>query len=90
MSRIVHAEGNFRMTASGKIRMYINVDDSELFPRHSVLTDAFVRTIEGTGYSMLEIRMVVPEAEAEGLLLGMLLGNAEFSVENICPLLPSE
>lgn len=78
------------MTASGKIRMLITVDDSELFPQYSVLSDAFVRTIEGTGYSMLEIRMVVPEAEAEGLLLGMLLGNAEFKVEHIAPLLPAD
>jgi hypothetical protein len=78
------------MTASGKIRMNITIDDSEIFPRQSVLSDAFVRTIEGTGYSLLEIRMVVPEAEAEQLLLGMLLGNAEFSIEQICPLLPPD
>jgi hypothetical protein len=78
------------MTASGKIRMNINLDDSELFPQQSVLSDAFVRTIDGTGYSLLEIRMVVPQAEAEQLLLGMLLGNAEFSIEQICPLLPTE
>ena len=78
------------MTASGKIRMLITVDDSEFIPQHSVLSDAFVRAIEGTGYSMLEIRMVVPEAEAEGLLLGMLLGNTEFKVEQIAPLLPED
>ncbi len=70
--------------------MNINLDDSELFPQQSVLSDAFVRTIDGTGYSLLEIRMVVPQAEAEQLLLGMLLGNAEFSIEQICPLLPTE
>jgi hypothetical protein len=75
------------MIASGKIRMHINIDDGELFQQQSHLSDAFVRTIDGTGYSLLEIRMVVPEAEAEAMLLGMLLGNAEFSIEQICPLL---
>jgi hypothetical protein len=78
------------MTASGKIRIYLNLDEKDIFSRHSVVSDAFVRTIDGTGYSMLEIRMVVPEAEADGLLFGMLSGNAEFRVESIIPLLAME
>jgi len=76
------------MTANGRVSMTISAGEGDLLPSRTVTADAVVRTIEDTGYSLLEIRMVMPEHEADDLLLRMMFGEADFSVRDISPLLP--
>lgn len=76
------------MTANGKVSITISADEGEILPTRMVTADAVVRTIEDTGYSLLEIRIVMPENEADDLLLRMMFGEAEFSVKEIAPLIP--
>lgn len=75
------------MTANGRVSIAISAAE-EFLPARTVSADAVVRTIEDTGYSLLEIRIVMPENEADDLLLRMMFGDAEFSVRDISPLLP--
>jgi hypothetical protein len=78
------------MVANGKIRMTITaeVEENRLLADGTFLADVLVRSIEQTGYSLLEIRVIMPERRADDLLLAMVLGSAEFSVEEMQPMVP--
>lgn len=78
------------MVANGKIRMTITADvqNNRMLADGSFLADVLVRTIEQTGYSSLEIRVIMPQRRADDLLLAMVLGTAEFSVEEMQPMVP--
>jgi hypothetical protein len=76
------------MIANGKIRMTITTEGQQnrLLADGLFVADVLVRSIEQTGYSLLEIRLIMPGGRAEDLLLAMVLGTAEFSMEEIQPL----
>ncbi len=80
------------MIATGKLR--IVVDDFEEkglgHPDVSGLADAVLRVVEGTDFSVLEIRMVMPSEEAREFLMGMLLGKMELSIEDVVPMEAAE
>jgi hypothetical protein len=77
------------MTATGEIRILIstNFEDSAfLCPDSVCVADAILRTLHDPAFSLLEIRVVMPSQEAEELLLGMLAGHTELSIEQLTPL----
>jgi hypothetical protein len=78
------------MVANGKIRMTITTEDQQprLLESGTFIADVLVKAIEPTGYSLLEIRVIMPKQRADDLLLAMALGSAEFSVEEVQPLVP--
>ena len=75
------------MVANGKIRMTITTDEERprLLEDGKFIADVLVRSIEQTGYSLLEIRVIMPKQRADDLLLAMVLGAAEFTVEEMQP-----
>jgi hypothetical protein len=77
------------MTANGKVRILISTDyqaSGFLCPDSVCVADALLRTSHSPAFSLLEIRIVMPSTEAEDLLLGMLLGQTELSIEHLSPL----
>ena len=75
------------MVANGKIRMTITTEEEHprVLEEGTFIADVLVRSIEQTGYSLLEIRVIMPKQRADDLLLAMVLGAAEFSVEEMQP-----
>jgi hypothetical protein len=68
------------------MRILINTEfeDSGCYCPDSIcVADAILRTLDGTNYSVLEIRVVVPSEHAQELLLGMLAGRAEVTIDDI-------
>ena len=81
------------MTAIGKIRIFISTrfedgleQDDFLCPDSVCVAHSILRTCYDPAFSFLEIRMVMPSQEAEELLLGMLAGHTELSIEQLTPL----
>jgi hypothetical protein len=75
------------MVANGKIRMTITTEEQHprLLEDGTFIADVLVKAIEQTGYSVLEIRVIMPKQRADDLLLAMVLGAAEFTVEEMQP-----
>ena len=75
------------MVANGKIRMTITTEEEQprLLEDGTFIADVLVKSIEQTGYSLLEIRVIMPKQRADDLLLAMVLGAAEFTVEEMQP-----
>jgi hypothetical protein len=80
------------MIANGKIRITVtNKCDGEFFcesdellcQQRVVIADAVVNSIEGSGMSMLELRIVVPSQSADTLLTGMIKGDTEIAIGQI-------
>ena len=76
------------MIATGKLHIVVNteVEGAGLnCPEVTGMADAVLRVVEGTKFSVLEIRMVMQSEQAHEFLLGMLLGRMELSIEDVTP-----
>ncbi len=76
------------MVANGKIRMTFNTSEEPIPPLEdgTFVADVVVEAVKQTGYSLLEIRVIMPKQRADDLLLAMVLGTAEFAIEEMEPL----
>ncbi len=85
------------MTANGKIQITIQPGgiDSNWFgfrsdalgPRRVVVADAIIGAQEHSESSLFELRIIVPVAHAEEIVVGMLKGETELVINGISPLL---
>ncbi len=74
------------MTATGKLRIVVENLDTQEHSDIAGLADAVLHVVEGTDFSVFEIRMAMPRDEARAFLMGMLLGKMELSVEDVTAL----
>jgi hypothetical protein len=78
------------MTANGKTRITISAhyqDGHFLLQDREFLADTVLHSLRTPLYSVLELRIVLPTADAEALVHGMISGEAELLIQHMCPLI---
>ncbi len=81
------------MTATGKTRITISAhyQDGYFLLRDRVfLAETVLHNLRSSAYSVLELRIVVPTAQAEALVEGMISGDAELLIQRMRPLSGAE
>ncbi len=77
------------MTASGKTQITIsaNYQDGHFPLQERVfLAETVLHSLRTGMYSLLELRIVVPTADAEALVEGIISGDAELLIQHMRPL----
>jgi len=77
------------MTANGKTRITISAHYSDghfLLQEKIFLADTILYNLRTSMFSIVELRIVVPAADAEALVRGMISGDAELMIEHMQPL----
>jgi hypothetical protein len=81
------------MTASGKTQITISAhyqDAHFLLQDRIFLAETVVHSLRTPMYSIVELRIVVPTAEAEALVRGMISGDAELLIQRMRPLIDAD
>jgi hypothetical protein len=81
------------MTASGKTRITISAhyqDGHFLLQDRVFLAETVLHSLRTPVYSLLELRIVVPTADAEALVAGMISGEAELLIQRMRPLIDGD
>ena len=77
------------MKASGKTRITISAhynDGHFLLQDKVFLADTLLYSLHTSMFAIVELRIVVPAADAEALMRGMISGDTELMVQHMQPL----